>query len=201
MDWVNLRGYNILSIKHFRLVQLLITVGLILSIVGGTSSSKPAPNGTIDPSTISKVGDVLYIVAFFALLCFLLIASRWVGSAPRQERRIPVAVGLAMPLILTRLAYSTLAVFLHDKTFSVVGGSVPVRAGMAVVEEMLVAVIYVGLGFTLRKLDAHEQGELTSRPWKEPKRGGRREHGRVSRHSHGGVVSGRGDQEFRMQGS
>lgn len=164
VDWINAGGAQILGVKHFRVLQLLISIGLILSIAGGTSGS-PSSNGTVKPSTTSQVGIILYIVAFVGLLFVLFRSSGYRKSIPKQERRIPIAVGLAIPFIAVRLAYSALAVFLHDKTFSLIGGSVAVHAAMAIIEEFVVVIDYLILGFSLQKLEVG--GEISGRQWKD----------------------------------
>jgi hypothetical protein len=149
---------------HFRVVQVMITVGLILSIVGGTSSTES--NGKFTVQTTSKVGIILYLVAFAGISWILVRSSGYRKVVPPQESRSPLAVGLAWPLILVRLIYSVAAVFLHDHIFSVVGGSVGVRVGMAVVEEFLVVIDYIILGWTLQALRPEEQGQIAHRRWK-----------------------------------
>ncbi|KAI5456031.1 hypothetical protein BGZ63DRAFT_418066 [Mariannaea sp. PMI_226] len=165
VDWINVRNHPIFTIKHFRLTQLLITLSLILSIVGGTSGSTSS-NGTVKPATTSKVAIILFILSFVAMMGMLIVSFGYLSSVPAKERRIVMAVGVAAPFISVRLLYSVLAVFLSNKTFSVVGGSVAVRAAMAVVEEFIVVLDYLIVGYTLDRLDEHQQGELASRSWK-----------------------------------
>jgi hypothetical protein len=43
---------GVFSAIHFRLVQIMITIGLILSIAGGTSSI--TPDGKYQPSSLSS---------------------------------------------------------------------------------------------------------------------------------------------------
>lgn len=75
-------------------------------------------------------------------------------------------MAIAWPFIAVRLVYSILATFLNDDTFSVVGGNVAVRVGMAVVEEFVVVIDYLILGYSLQKLEPEQQGELAHRQWK-----------------------------------
>lgn len=166
MDWVNIRGYELFSIKQFRFVQLLITLGLILSIAGGSSGSSSG-SGQVTVSTTTQVGIILYIVAFVGLTYFLLVSSSYRSAVPIQERRSPVAVAIAWPFILVRLVYSALAVFLHDSNFSIIGGNVTLHVCLAVLEEFVVVMDYLILGFNLRKLEPEQQGELANRVWKE----------------------------------
>lgn len=169
VDWINMRGTDVFNVKHFRLIQVLVTVGLILSIAGGTSGT-PSSDGNVDPATTSKVGIILYIVAFAGMLYIYFASSGYRTLVPKQERRILLAIGLAIPFILTRLLYSIIAVFVHNHTFSIVGGDVGVRVAMAVIEEFFVTFDFIILGFSLQKLDVDEQGSIANRPWKERKR-------------------------------
>jgi hypothetical protein len=150
------------------LLQLHITLGLILSIAGGSGGD--SNNGVPPkPETTSKIGIILYIVAFVGI-CFVWgVSTGSVGAAPGNKKRISAAVIVALPFILVRLVYSALLVFVHNKTFNIFKGSVAVHAAMGVIEEFVVLGIYLALGFVLRPLQAQEQGEIASRPWKENK--------------------------------
>ncbi|KAM6482572.1 hypothetical protein HDV62DRAFT_397351 [Trichoderma sp. SZMC 28011] len=182
VDFVHAKGVQLFSVKQFRFVQLLITLGLILSIAGGTSGSTNS-NGTVTVAGTSKAGIILYIVGFAGITYFFLLSSSYRSGVPRQERHSPIAVAIAWPFILIRLIYSALAVFVNNDIFSVVGGKVSVRAAMAVIEEFLVVFDYLILGFMLHKLQPEEQGELANRAWKDrrgKKRGNSRENRRGS---------------------
>jgi hypothetical protein len=175
VDFINAKSKPTFTIRHFRLLQVLITVGLILSIVGGTSSSI-GPDGTIQVDTSSKIGIILYIVAFVGIVLMYLMSMSRAYCVPKKERRVPFAIIAALPFVLVRLVYSACAVFLHSHLFNIVTGSVLVLAFMAVIEEFIVVVIYVVLGFLVDKLDANERGEIAGRPWKTKKsKLGRRE--------------------------
>jgi hypothetical protein len=148
---------------------LLIVIGLVLNIVGGTSSSI-GPDGTIEVNILSKVGIILYIVAFVALILMFLVSLTRAHYVPEKERRVPYAIIVALPFILVRLLYSACAVFLHNHLFNLVTGSVVVLALMAVIEEFIVVAIYVALGFLVDKLDENEQGAIAGRPRKAKKK-------------------------------
>ncbi|KAK0753531.1 hypothetical protein B0T18DRAFT_476971 [Schizothecium vesticola] len=169
--------HPLLTTKHFRLVQLLITLGLILSIAGGTSdpdlsssptSSSPtssSPSSDSDSSDTSsssttKAAPILYLISLLAITLGLLIAWRRTSSIPRPKRKLAPAITLALPLIAVRLLYSILAAFVHDSnnTLSVVDGSVAVRGCMALVEEVLVVGLYLGLGFVLGGIGGEGRG-------------------------------------------
>lgn len=153
------------GVREFRLVQLCIGLGMILSIAGGSSVSS-SDNGTVTISDTSKAAIALYIVAFAGTTIIGLVSAGYRSAVPGREQRSLAAVAVAWPFILIRLVYSVLAVLGHNSLFSVVGGSVIIRAFMAVVEEFIVVVVYLVLGLSLERLEPENQGQLASRQWK-----------------------------------
>ena len=149
---------------HFRAVQLVITLGLILSIVGGTSSI--SSTGVYTTQTSSKVGIALFIVAYVALVLITVLTTLNLSSAEGGEKRLDFAVILALPFILVRLAYSALAVFSHHHEFNLVGGSVAIMAVMSVLMEFIVVFIYLLVGAKTEASPVARQGPISSRPWK-----------------------------------
>ncbi|KAF2032367.1 hypothetical protein EK21DRAFT_110042 [Setomelanomma holmii] len=162
VDFINSRAAPIFTVKHFRLLQLLITVGLILSIVGGTSSNIQ-PNGHIEVETTSKVGIILYIIAYVGLALVFAISIPRLHVVIGKERRVAVAIVLAMPFILVRLVYSACAVFLHNHLFNMVTGSVVVLVVMDVAMEFIVVAIYILLGFAVDKVGRDNAGPIAGR--------------------------------------
>jgi hypothetical protein len=158
---------------------LLITIGLILNIVGGTSGTVQ-PDGTVQVATTSKAGIALYIVAYVGIVFVYIISLHRISVVPNQERRVPVAIILALPFILSRLIYSACSVFLHSQFFNIVTGNVAVRVATAVVEEFIAVAIYIALGFLVSKLGANAQGPIAGREWKNNKSRGRKGRGRRS---------------------
>jgi hypothetical protein len=176
-DWRSVDGINAgssgtFSTKHFRIIQLVVSVGLILSIAGGSSS-----NGLSVPTT-SKVGIILYILAFAAMVLVCVMSISRLSHVPTAERRICGAVLAAVPLIAVRILYSVLAVFLHNHLFNIYDGSVAVLIAMSVVEEFIVVFIYLFLGWFLPKIEAEMRGQIESRPWKANKGSGHRSYQR-----------------------
>lgn len=170
IGWATENKKSIFSNSHVYSIHIVILVALVLSIVGGTST-KTTPDGTVDIPATSKAGSILYVAAFAAeiLICLISIPS-W-SYVPMVERRAGIAVLCAFPFIGARILYSVLAIFLHDNTFSLYNGSVAAYVAMAVVEEMIVVMLYVVLGFLLPRTQGGGSGEVTSRKreasWKQ----------------------------------
>ncbi|OSS47214.1 hypothetical protein B5807_09843 [Epicoccum nigrum] len=126
-------------------------------------------NGTYQVPGTSQAGVILYIIGFAGLILVFIMSVPQASAVPTKERRVSLAVALALPFLSVRLLYSVLSVFSHNRLFSVATGSSTVRLGMAVIEEIVVVAVYVMLGFFVDKLDASTKGPLASRPWSNKK--------------------------------
>jgi hypothetical protein len=115
--------------------------------VGGTNSV--SSTGVYNVQTTSKAGILLYVVCYLALVLMALLTLRYSSYLTSAEIRIMWAVFFAMPLLLVRLIYSLLVIFDHSQRYSLISGSALIHALMAVVEEMLIILIYLGVGLTL----------------------------------------------------
>ena len=113
--------------------------------------------------TKSKVGMVLYIVAYVSIALIYSASIQNMRVIPGKERRVPLFVLLALPFIFVRLAYSTCEVFTHSHWFNPVAGNVVILIVMAILEEFVVVMLYIILGFLVNELDASTQGPITRR--------------------------------------
>lgn len=151
VDFVNTRATPIFTVRHFRIVQIILTLGVVLSIAGGTSITLSA-DGSYKSATSSKVGVLLYIVGFSATIIISLVSVPRRSVVPGKERHVPVVIFLAIPFIVVRLLYSVLCAFGHNRLFSIATGSVSVTIGMSVIEEFVVVGMYILLGLWLEKV-------------------------------------------------
>lgn len=163
---------------QFRLLQLLITVGLILCIVGGTSSTSSSGGYETQPTT--KAGVALYLVAFVALSLMAIVMTHKLSNAPTDDKRLAWTVIIALPFILVRIIYSLISVFSHIHSFNRFTGSVAILVVMGVLEEMAVVSLYLMIGWKLKATTTLDRGGIASRPWK-----GNLEGGRGARGGHG----------------
>ena len=166
VDFINATSTTIFTIKHFRFLQLLIGLGPILGIVGGTSTAVQ-PDGKVQVATTSQVAIILYIVAFAGIIVVLLASITKRSVVPIQERRVPFAVFGALPFIAVRLVYSACVVFSNSYLFDSFTGDGVTRILMATPEEFIVVSIYISLGFLVNKLDDNTKGPIAGREWKD----------------------------------
>jgi hypothetical protein len=148
---INMRKTTFTQPRHMKFIQLIVTVGLILGIVGGVNSSDSyASNGNrIVPSNLTKAGLGLFILSFLLIILSTFFLSFDVSHAELGEKRLLLAVALSLPFLLVRLIYSCIAVFGSDTTFR---SNTTILLCMAYLMEFIVVVIYEAVGLTLQRV-------------------------------------------------
>ncbi|KAH8807425.1 hypothetical protein F5884DRAFT_731182 [Xylogone sp. PMI_703] len=134
----------------FRIIQLDIITGLVLGIIGGIhSGSSLHKNGVFSVGTVSKVGTALLIAGLVADIILALLTTRYIRNASSGYKRLLLAVFLALPFLSVRLVYTILATLTTDQDFNFVSGSVTDWLCMAVLEEVVVVIIYIVVGLSM----------------------------------------------------
>ncbi|KAK3989528.1 hypothetical protein QBC44DRAFT_359227 [Cladorrhinum sp. PSN332] len=151
--------------RHQRLAQLVVLVGLILGVVGGSLMgseidavmSGEAPYGIVEIPTESQAGLGLMIAGFAGVVAgtmsCLLIPKHYKEAG---EKRLLWAAAATIPFMIVRVAFSGLATFGDDPRFRGFGGSGEYAwwfLGMAVVMEVVVVGVLEAVGLTLKRVD------------------------------------------------
>ncbi|KAI1457146.1 hypothetical protein F4805DRAFT_429691 [Annulohypoxylon moriforme] len=153
--------------RRLRLVQLLALVGLILGIVGGTQSYSDT-GYTV--SSLSQAGTGVTIAAYVLLVLSTVAVAMQLSYIEEGEKRLVLAVGLSLPFILVRLAYSGESVFGNNPDFNPLTANVDIYLGMAVIMEMIVIAIVEAIGLTLHKLPNNKSAPVATgyqQPWQQ----------------------------------
>jgi len=108
------------------------------------------PQAMQNPDIKIKVGVVLFLVSWAVMCLFLAILGWHRDSLEKGEHRTLVAVAISAPFILVRIFYSVFMWFSHNPDFSLFDGSVTVQLVMSVLEEIVVVVVCLTIGMTLR---------------------------------------------------
>ncbi|KAJ5204855.1 uncharacterized protein N7498_005734 [Penicillium cinerascens] len=132
----------------FSLFRILTVVAMAISIAGITANM--SAEGLAHPDIKTKVGMILYLVSWAAMVLILLVVTSRRSSLERGEHRTLLAVAISSPFILVRVIYATLIWFLHNGTFSILNGNETVILVMSVLEEFVVVIVCLGVGMTLR---------------------------------------------------
>ena len=140
----------------FRLVQLLTTVGLIISVVGDADITVDSATRTLEVPVETKVGVIILVVAWLAVLLIAARSVQLIAHVAHAERPLIWAVLVCLPFLLIRLIYSILIVFLDDSNFSLIFPSTVVLWTLSTIEECFTVTIYLLVGFKVPKLAAAE---------------------------------------------
>lgn len=147
---INKEYHTLIQTKHIRLMRLPIIAALVLVIIGSDNSASDLVHHGIYPiQVMTKVGIILLVAVFaFVVLVTAMFMFRSAHAEP-GERRLIKAIAASVPSILIRLIYVVLITFSHIQMFSVLYGSVVGLGCMAIMQEMIVIIIYIGVGITL----------------------------------------------------
>jgi hypothetical protein len=149
---------------HSRLIQIMISVGLILSAIGGANSgTNYASTGVYQVSNLSHAGLALVLAAYALIVLMTIFTGLNISAAEPGEKRIALAVTLALPFVLVRILYPCIGVFGNNINFNSYGGDANVELGMAVIMEMIVIFIVEALGLTVKVIPKPPRGQTVGR--------------------------------------
>ena len=124
-------------------------LALVLAIVGGTRLVSDSASKRSSGHKFSQAGIIIFLVVFIVYVGLCLLTTAAIHSVADGDKNMLYAVNLALPFIFVRILYSMLAVFLTNQTtFALVNGSAIAQLCMATIEEMIVVVVYLGVGIT-----------------------------------------------------
>jgi hypothetical protein len=160
LESINKSHHTLINTSMLKFVELIILVGLILGIVGGVNASDDfIKTGVYLPGSFNKAGTALLIVSYVAIIIATVIAFFSISHTEAGEKRLVVAVAVALPFLLVRLVYSIFSTFTHNTKFNLLEGNVTILLCVALIEEFAVVVIYESVGLTLYKVAREEHGE------------------------------------------
>jgi hypothetical protein len=138
-------------------VSIASLVGIGIAIRGGIEAAEASVAGT--PNTLVKVAVIIFVVIYLIAIYIGLSIAHDRALIPHGERRLLVAFAVCAPLIAVRLIYALIADFGNNPQFYVFGGNPTIWLCMAVLEEIAVVAIVVGVGLTLQIL-SKQTGEI-----------------------------------------
>lgn len=158
LENINKNFRTALNTSMLKGIETIMTVALILGIVGGIKAADAYQNTKVYlPSTLNKAGTALFIVSYLLLVLCTILVSFHTSHADSGEKRLMLAVGASLPFLAVRLVYSCLSTFAHSKTFNMLTGNVTVLLCLALIEELCVVVIFMGVGATLHVITKEER--------------------------------------------
>ncbi|EJT74384.1 hypothetical protein GGTG_08225 [Gaeumannomyces tritici R3-111a-1] len=154
--------------RVFRLLQVVVMIGLILSIIGGNKLGdkigdlEAQPGGTSDGlgslqiPTESQAGIGLMLAGFGILVGATIALSLQARSIETGERRVLGAVAFALPFIAVRIVYSAVATYSSSnrnfRWFDAGPSYYNYLIGMDVCMEMLAVLVFLTAGLLIKQL-------------------------------------------------
>lgn len=147
---INKEQPTIINARLIRLLRIPIVIGLVLVIIGSdNSASYVQKHGTYPIQIETKIGIIIIVAVFAAIVTITALFMSQRSNAEPGERRLIYAIVASIPSILVRLLYVLLIFFSNIQIFSILHGSVVALGCMAIMQELIVVIIYIGVGLTL----------------------------------------------------
>ncbi|KAL8925830.1 MAG: hypothetical protein Q9208_003327 [Pyrenodesmia sp. 3 TL-2023] len=156
------------SLRRLRAIQALYLphiVALALSIVGGVELSSYRPSPHTSGKQFAQAGISIFLVVFLLYVLLCLITAVTATVAP-GEKCILFGVLAAIPFLFIRILYAMLAVSRDRGKFAILNGSATTQLGMAIIQEMVVVLVYIGVGILApveEKVQPVEEGQAMQR--------------------------------------
>ncbi|KAB8239665.1 uncharacterized protein BDW43DRAFT_305432 [Aspergillus alliaceus] len=128
----------------FMFVSIVSMVGLIIGIVGAVQ----AVNGAnYKVTSLLKAALALFIVCLGLMFLILFYLSWDIKSLPVSEQRVIYSLYLCSPLLVVRMVYAALSDYGSDPRFALFDGSPTAYLCMSVLEEIVLMIICLMIGF------------------------------------------------------
>ncbi|KAI3325439.1 hypothetical protein HD806DRAFT_447913 [Xylariaceae sp. AK1471] len=163
---------RVLEIAGIVVFHQLVAAAIALVAAGASNLSDITENHNSQPDAISKnqtlvkVGEVLLLLAWLAVtvLAGFTAARVYNGRSKAGDfliggRTLVCAVALAMPFLGIRLLTSLVYFFTDDPVLNPVTGSVGLKVGLEIIEELVVSLVYIVAGLKTRNIGRVVQHE------------------------------------------
>ena len=141
--------------KIVQLLHIPALIALILAIIGGSDEASSNPSDQSSGKSETRAAIILFLLIYIATCILWLVTFRDVSRMDASQKRIFIAVFVALPLIAVRLLYSLISDFGNNSQFSLINGDTTIQIVMATIEEFLVVCMYTLLGLTLPRSTIH----------------------------------------------
>ena len=145
--------------RVFALFLLLILVGLIVGIVGGTSVYSSSPSNPPSSGAYNELhaSAIVLVVAFILLIGAIAWTFAFMQFTIKSDRILLYAAAASIPFLIIRIIFNVLQTYQVDNSrFSSVMGSVAIYAVMAILMEFFVVLIYLAAGWKAPKIDREQ---------------------------------------------
>ncbi|KAH7912991.1 hypothetical protein BJ138DRAFT_1082435 [Hygrophoropsis aurantiaca] len=141
--------------RPFRLLHLLGTGALVLTIIGITSTS---PSSSSSANTMRRAGVLLFALLYVIILLITGFAWTRASTIMKHRKSLLLAISIALPFLAVRTLYSILSTFSSDTfesttpntsslaKFNMFSGEWQIYVVMEVLMEYAIVILYTGAG-------------------------------------------------------
>ena len=145
--------------RFLQILQLPAVIALIIGIVGGSDRTDSSVSTQSTGTKLVKAALIIFLVIYICLFLLIAKSASETNELPPGEKRILFALIVALPLLGVRILFGLLAYFSTISTFSPTNGNVLVRAFMAILEEILIVIVYTFAGILVPKYGDARMGD------------------------------------------
>ena len=120
-------------------------------MVGGTQINSAGVQSS-SGHRLTQVAGILFLVAYLGLVALVAESALHLRHLAGAETKISVALLATTPLLAVRMLYLLLVDFANSETFSQTHGSVYARLGMAIIEELIIVILFVTVGMVIPRM-------------------------------------------------
>jgi hypothetical protein len=156
-----------LKVWMLYVIYMAIVLGLILGIVGGIDAGNSfeqvnaSGQHVFHPGPLNKAGSIILIACYVAIVAVTALITIFKSHIEPGENRLYLAVVLALPFLLVRLVYTGFSTFSYNPKFNILDGNTTIFICMALIEELIIVIIFEAAGLTLRRQERLERAAQT----------------------------------------
>ncbi|KAL9598447.1 MAG: hypothetical protein Q9219_004483 [cf. Caloplaca sp. 3 TL-2023] len=133
-------------IYAMQVLHLPAVIALALAVVGGVRLSASGGSTQHSGKEFAQAGISIFMAVFGMYLILGILTLAAFRAVRQSERCILYGILLVAPFLFLRILYAMLAVFRDNDTFGIVNGNPMAQLGMGIIEEMIIVIIYDGVG-------------------------------------------------------
>ena len=137
--------------RFLQLLHLPAVVATIVALVGGSDLTNDSVSTQITGKKLIKAGLVIFLLIYICLFPLVAKSASELKALPSDEKRILLALIVAMPLLAVRILFALLAYFSTISAFSPFDGNMVVRVFMGILEELVIVIAYTLAGLLVPK--------------------------------------------------
>ena len=165
LDGIHKTHNMFLKVWILYIINMAIVLGLILGIISGIDAgnsfgqANASGQHIFHPGPLNKAGSSILITCYVTIVPVTALISIFKSHIRPGENRLYLVIILAIPFLLVRLVYTGFSTFSYNPKCNILDGNTTIFICMALIEELIVVIIFEAVGLTLGKQIKEEHFE------------------------------------------